>query len=75
VEASEILLWKRKGEMDYEGVRVKNERKEQDLYQDYISSKRCIVLTLEKTHEPLKHRISWTPYNSVHVGSIGPQQR
>lgn len=54
---------------------MKNMRKEQELDQDYISSKRCIVLTLEKTLQPLKHRILWTPYNIVHVDSVGPQQR
>lgn len=75
VEASVILLWKGGSGLDGEGVRVKNMRKEQELYQDYISSKRCIVLTLEKAHEPLKHWTLWTPYNIVHVDSVGPQQR
>jgi hypothetical protein len=69
VRVSSILLKKSEGEMNGEVLRVKNARERQELYQDYISSKRCIVLTLEKTHQPLKHRILRTPYRGVHVES------
>jgi hypothetical protein len=68
VEASVVLLWKSESEVDGRRLGGGNGMKRQELYQDYISSKRCIVLTLEKTHQPLKHRILRTPYQQCSRG-------
>ena len=68
-------LEKFESEIDGKGVRGKNERKRQELYQDYISSKRCIVLTLEERQEPLKYRRYTRQTATCSRGSIEPQTK